>query len=408
MRIKKFLPLIPFVAIAAAIAGLFISRALVSISMIVLVAYAVVMSNPVTTFRSFYSDKILLTLWFVFIIYLVSGLNSTEDPAFLLERLRLKLPFLALPVGFAVFRKNFAPRIFYLLIYFFLLLVTITALLLTFQYILHYEKINNLYVEGRVMKTPFNHVRYSLMVSFAIFTGYYLLLKKFTFRYEWEKSLIAGCSVFLIFFLHLLAVRSGIVGFYLCLVYLIFNFIFRHRQLKTALVLSATIILLPVLMYALLPPVKAKVNYMKYDLAQLLLFNNASGLSDGGRIISIEKGMELFREHFWTGVGVGDLEQEMKLKLDAAPEHPRDELLPHNQFLFVGASAGIFGLLMFCFAIFLPLFNRKNINNVLFVCFYIIILSSFFTEATIEEQMGTAFYLLFFLLLYKYIQSEPA
>jgi hypothetical protein len=74
----------------------------------------------------------------------------------------------------------------------------------------------------------------------------------------------------------------------------------------------------------------------------------------------------------------------------------------------VGASTGIFGLLVFCFAIFLPLFNRKNISNVLFVCFYIIILSSFFTEATIEEQMGTAFYLLFFLLLYEYIQSEPA
>ena len=147
---------------------------------------------------------------------------------------------------------------------------------------------------------------------------------------------------------------------------------------------------------------------MKYDLQQLFLFQNASGLSDAGRILSIEKGMELFKEHPLTGVGIGDLRVEMKSKLDAAPEHPRDVLLPHNQFAFVAAGTGIFGLIVFIVAVFLPLLGRRYLKNWLFVCFHIIILSSFFTEATIEEQMGTGFYLSFLLLIYIFIQSnEP-
>jgi len=246
------------------------------------------------------------------------------------------------------------------------------------------------------------------MVSFAIFVGYYLFVQNFFIRFTWERWMIVVFSLYLIFFLHLLAVRSGLAAFYLCVIYLIFSFIFRRRQLKTAMLLAAGAIILPVLTYFFLPSVKAKVNYMRFDIEQLLLFQNASGLSDGGRILSIEKGMELFKEHFFTGVGIGDLKLEMTRKLEVAPEHPRDYLLPHNQFVFVAAGTGILGLLIFCFGIFLPLFNRKNLNNTLFVCFHIIIISSFFTEATIEEQMGTAFYLLFFLLLYEYIQSEPA
>jgi O-antigen ligase len=147
---------------------------------------------------------------------------------------------------------------------------------------------------------------------------------------------------------------------------------------------------------------------MKYDLEQLLLFKNASGLSDGGRILSIEKGMQLFRENILTGVGIGDLKHAMTKKLEYAPEKPRDFLLPHNQFVFVAAGTGLIGLIVFCYAIFLPLFSSRNLKNILFVCFHIIIISSFFTEATIEEQMGTAFYLLFLLLMYVFIQSESS
>lgn len=397
---------IPFLALAAGIAGMFIARAMVSISMMVMVGYAVILTDPRRTFRLFFGDRVLVALTLIFFLYVVSYFNSTEDPAFYLERLRLKLPFLALPVAFTVFKNNITERQFSLLLSFFFYVVVITTLIITIHYAADFEEINNAYRQGRVIETPFSHIRYSLMVSFAIFTGHYLFIRKTTIRFGWERWLTGIFTLYLLFFLHLLAVRSGLVAFYGCVVYLIFNFIFRGRQLKSALLLATAVILLPVLAYLFLPSVKAKVNYMEYDLRQLLQFNNASGLSDGGRIVSIEKGMEIIREHPLTGVGIGDLKAEMTRKLAEAPEHPRDYLLPHNQFVFVAAGTGFLGLFIFCLGVLLPLFNKRRLNNILFVCFNIILLSSFLTEATVEEQMGTAFYLQFLLLIYLFLQSE--
>ena len=405
---KAYLQAIPFLALAAGIAGMFIARAMVSISMIVLICYALLLVDPRKTFRAFFNDRVLVALSLVFFLYLLSCINSTEDQPFYLERLRLKLPFLALPVAFTVFKGNLNDRRFSLLLYFYFVVVAITTFIITIQYAADFEVINNAYMQGRVIDTPFSHIRYSLMVAFAVFTGYYLFIHKKVIRYDWERWVIAAISAYLIFFIHLLAVRSGLVAFYACVLYLIFRFIFQSRQLKSALLLTAVVLLLPILTYLLLPSFKAKVNYMKYDLQQLLEYKNASGLSDGGRILSIEKGIALLRAHPFTGVGVGDLKQEMKRELENAPEHPRDSLLPHNQFVFVAAGTGIFGLLLFSTCIFLPLFNRKNMSNMLFVCFSIIILSSFLTEATIEEQMGTAFYLQFLLLMYVFLQSKES
>ncbi|MGB3074449.1 MAG: O-antigen ligase family protein [Chitinophagales bacterium] len=406
--LKGYLQIIPFLALAAGIAGMFMSRAMVSISMMVMIGYAVVLVDPRKTFRTFFNDRVLVALSLLFFLYAFSCFNSTEDPAFFLERVRLKLPFLALPIAFAALKNTITERRFSFLLYFFFYMVVFTTLIITFHFAADFEEINNAYKQGRVIDTPFSHIRYSLMVAFAIFTGYFIIVKKMEIRYSWERWLIAIFSAYLIFFIHLLAVRSGLVAFYACVVYLIFNFIFRGRQLKSALFLAATVVLLPVLAYLILPSVKAKVNYMKYDLQQLFQFNNASGLSDGGRILSIEKGMELFRDHPVAGVGIGDLKQEMTRRLEEAPEHPRENLLPHNQFVFVAAGTGTIGLLVFCLGVLLPLFNRRNLQNILFICFHIIVLSSFLTEATVEEQMGTAFYLQFLLLIYVFLQSEKS
>lgn len=405
---KPDLTAVPYISLAAAIAGLFVARAMPSIAMIAMVAYALLLTDPRKSFSLFLRDRVLIALWLVFFVYLLSGINSTHDHEFLLERIRLKLPFLALPVAFTVFKNKISPNQFYSLLYFFLMLITVTAIIISFSFYKNFSSILIAYGQGRVIETPFNHIRYSLMVSFGIITGFYLFTKKFFIRYSWEPWVILGVIFFLIYFQHLLAVRSGIVAIYLCGIYMVFYFLLSIKKLKTALLLTLIILLFPVAAYFSMPSMKARADYMRFDLEQLFFFNNASGLSDAGRILSIEKGMEIFREHPLIGAGIGDLRVEMKKKLDAAPEHPRDVLLPHNQFVFVASGTGMFGLLIFIFAIVLPLSRKRLLTNWLFICFHIIIISSFFTEATIEEQMGTGFYLLFLLLMYVFIESNES
>src|SRR4030095_10910308 len=108
--VKKYLQAVPFVALALAIAGMFIARAMVSISMMVMVGYALLLTDPRKTIRNFINDKVLIAISLVFVVYLLSAINSTEDTYFLSERLRLKLPFLALPLAFTVFKNKITAK----------------------------------------------------------------------------------------------------------------------------------------------------------------------------------------------------------------------------------------------------------------------------------------------------------
>ena len=83
-----------------------------------------------------------------------------------------------------------------------------------------------------------------------------------------------------------------------------------------------------------------------------------------------------------------------------------DHKLPHNEWLWVFATLGTVGLLLFAFAFFFPLFINENYRHSLLVMLYIIIASSFFTEATLEEQMGTGFFVLLLLLLLNQLRHE--
>src|SRR5689334_20373070 len=130
---KPDLSAVPYIALTGIVAGMFVSRAMPSIAMIVMVGYAVLLTDPRKSFSLFFRDPVLVALWAVFFIYLLSGFNSTEDCPFLLERIRLKLPFLALPVAFTVFKNKISERQFHSFLYFFLVLVVITSLTISFS-----------------------------------------------------------------------------------------------------------------------------------------------------------------------------------------------------------------------------------------------------------------------------------
>src|SRR6185295_11809303 len=136
------------------------------------------------------------------------------------------------------------------------------------------------------------------------------------------------------------------------------------------------------------------------------LYQNTTGLSDAARIMSVENGLKIGEKNFLLGVGAGDLQQEANKFYLNFPDITEAKRLPHNQFVWVFASTGIIGLLIFCWGIFFPLFYKRNFANPLFACLYIIVISSFLTEATLEEQIGACFYLVFLLLLYNQLARK--
>ena len=134
-------------------------------------------------------------------------------------------------------------------------------------------------------------------------------------------------------------------------------------------------------------------------------------MSDAMRLNSWKTGVEIIKRNFWTGVGVGDLQNEcVKVSRELFPEITNDDdrKMPHNEFIWIWAATGVFGFAAYCIAFLLPFIAYARRSNWLFVVFYIIFFSSFMTEPALEEQVGTAFYLLFLLIFLNYFNYQPA
>lgn len=115
-------------------------------------------------------------------------------------------------------------------------------------------------------------------------------------------------------------------------------------------------------------------------------------------------GFHIFQRHPWIGVGTGDLKKEFQAQYerDNSSLIEKNRLRAHHQYLTYFVTYGLLGGIVFVLGMLYP-FTRKWVrNNAVFMGFYLICLLSFFTEDTLETQVGVTFYAFFypFLLLY--------
>jgi O-antigen ligase len=384
-------------AIAAILVGMLFSKVLVSMGMIGLAVNTVFNWGGAAVFRRFLQHKALLALSGIFLFYLLSGLYS-ENVDFLFRRLRLTLPLLLLPLVILSVPR-FDRRIYYSLLYGFFLLVALMCLYSMGLYLKDYERVTELYKQGQVLYTPVMHIRFSLMVAYCVAIGGYLWAERFYWFFPWERWLLLGLSGFLFIFLHVLAVRSGLLALYGVLGFALMRTVVRNRQYILALAAVAALVLGVWLAVQYLPTLKNKIGYTRYSIDLFLKGENLEDLSDSHRLGSMLAGLEISRQHPWTGVGIGDILDECEAYYQQhLPALAGEKLMPHNQYLFMQAATGFFGLLYFLWATLYPLYYRAGYRNGLIVSFHLIALSSFMVEHTLETQIGLAFYLTFALL----------
>ena len=188
------------------------------------------------------------------------------------------------------------------------------------------------------------------MVSFGLLACLYLYFEgglRSTYSYlNWVLPVVGA---FLFVLLHVLAVRSGIVGAYLSLAVLGLWYVFDSRQYILLLGLVFSGIAVPFLAYETVPSLRTKMGYLGYELDKLRRGEQELQLSDAGRIVSLQIGWDTYKENPILGVGVGNLKKEVGARYDERfPEAPPSQrLMPHNQFLSVLAATGPLGLLLF-------------------------------------------------------------
>ncbi len=341
-----------------------------------------------------------------FLLVVLSAPYSTQDTGYLLERLRIKLPFIILPLAFVSIPS--LPRRGYLnILYLFFILASITAIGVTVNYGMNFQMVNEMIGKGQPMPTPTNHIRYSLMIAYAIIIGFILTIEKHRFRFNWEKFLVPGMTSFLLIFIHILSVRSGLAIFYLTCTLLLIRYIILSKNFLVGLGLTVLVTAIPFTAYHTIPSLKTKIAYMYYDYLQNKE-GKGRGYSDSERLLSLQLASELIRENPVFGVGAGDIRHVMHEKYEKEIPDIRnhEKKMPHNQFVSVFLGTGVLGGILFVVFCLLPLFWKKNHREPLFLSFVLIVLFSFLVENTIENALGVALTLFFLLLGMKYLEHE--
>jgi O-antigen ligase len=333
---------------------------------------------------------------------LISGLWS-EDMRYFSERVRIRLPFLIMPLAFA-WLFPISKKVYHTTFYFLIALLSFTMIGVLIHYAQDFEAINESLLRGKNIPVPMNHIRFSLLLAFSTIVGF-LLWKNENFNFSWKKNMLLASVVFLFVSLHVLAVRSGIACFYLTVIILGVRYIFLSKKYFLIIALVGFSLGLPTLSYFLFPSIAKKVEYALFDLQQFRAGNGAN-YSDAERIGSIMAGLKVGNDSPIIGCGYGDLEKEVSKAYKEVFPQEKEPKIPHNQYIMTYAGLGIIGLMIFVFAYLFPIFYEKNYQEPIFLALNVITGFSFMVEGTIETQVGTAFYVYFLCLGLNYLNSK--
>lgn len=135
---------------------------------------------------------------------------------------------------------------------------------------------------------------------------------------------------------------------------------------------------------------------------------NPSGHSVTQRILYLQAGIGIIKDHFWLGVGTGDVAgafqnyyEESNSMLDQ-----KWRLRAHNQYITFFLTFGVFGFLWILFSLIYPVFLEKKWVDYFFVIFFIIGFLSMMNEDTLETHIGNSFFSFFYALFLLGVRNQ--
>jgi len=382
-----------FYAIVAAISiGVYYARAAVSIGTGALACIALVTVVQRGQFQRLLNSKYTIALMSVFLVFLLSGINSANTQEWL-SRLGDNLPFLAVPAGVWAY-GSLGKKQISVSIGIFLVITTLSSVIVIGDYLFHTEEYNQLYKVGKTIPTPIIHVRYSFFLALAAVLAAGLMLDDYI-RVKWKRIALMAVGLWLIICVHILAVRTGIFALYGAVLTLGVLHTVYTRRWKVMLITFAGMTAMIVGSVLFLPSVSNKIQYVLHDLKVLREQGVSPEYSDNLRLISIIHGMEIFVDHPVAGVGVGDVEDEMQLKYEAdtAMIPAERRFPPISQYVFWLAAFGLLGTSALIGLLLFPVIRHGG-KTYLLIGIYALTGLSFLAETSIQLQLGKTVFVL--------------
>jgi O-antigen ligase len=395
-----------FLSIAAMLGGLLFSRALLSSGLIFFAVINLFHRNIIQQLKTFFTSPLLWSMSLLFVLPVISGFWS-EDLAQWSKILRIKLPLLLLPVCF-VGGISFKFKDWEKISFVFLLLTFGGICRSLWQYAQNINDKNAAYLKAYTIETPLDndHVRFSLLVVIAILTIVFLLAESGKNFKKITRNLLVTLAIINVIYLHVLAVRTGLICFYLGVFIFLIWLLSQHKRKNFFLLVF--LFFLPLTCYFIFPTFKNRIHYLTYDLSFVQKNIYLPGSSDGNRLASIKAGWELLNQSPFIGVGFGDIEQETDKFYEAnfSQMSKNDKILPSSEWMIYGSGTGWLGVILFSFAILIPFFVKQLKKNVFWISLNIFIASSYLFDIGLEVQYGVFIHAFMLLWWYKGLQLK--
>jgi len=318
-----------------------------------------------SAFRAFLKNPKFVGLTLVFLTYFLSGINS-EDNVQWLKQIRIKLPFILLPLAFS-FIGPLNRKESKLLHYGLALTCFISAIPVILNYIQNSSDMITAIGKGQYIPTPIDHIHYSIIMAYSALALIIISLNERFALDKKEKVFAFSLSLLIILLIHVFAVRSGIAILYLGFFFILCWKVIFYKKYILGFVGLASLISLPFLAYN----------------------------SDSERIMSYVIAIDLAKEKPFLGHGVGDLKQLMTDKHKSKYGIKEKYIFPHNQYLYVLSGIGLIGFIFFFYGLLSPMIYGNK--SPLLVLIFLVMLASFMVENTVQRAVSIAFFLLFIL-----------
>jgi|YNPMSStandDraft_2_1061718.scaffolds.fasta_scaffold02852_2 O-antigen ligase len=339
---------------------------------------------------------LIISLYFLHFLHSFEQTNSHQ----LWIELRIKLPFLLIPLGFLGYKYN--TKDFLILSFFFLISLFIVTFLTLLNYLVNFEEMNNRILESKEIPvfTKVTHIYFSVMLAFGVFLSYFIAKNFFIKIYYY-------LSIFLLICLHLFTSRTGLVGFYFAILfYAIFYLLKRKEYLVKNTIILISICLLPFVAYWLMPSFQNRIQNTVEDIQRYRKGLDINHRSVSMRLVTWEMGYEAFTKNPWFGVGMENIADKIheEYQIHQVPLKKENWLNDlHNQYFEYLLGLGIVGFTIFVFWLIYPIFVNQNEIFLLFMGLFI---GAMLAESILERQVGVCFGLFWYYFLFNFRSDE--
>lgn len=285
---------------------------------------------------------------------------------------------------------------------YFIVLITLNSFFVLQQFVVNPEEIVDKISIGKSFVTPLSHIRYSVLVAFSAWISFYFAADSMKKSY---KILWLALGIWLSIFIHIIAVKTGILLWYVLALFTLIYYI-KIRGFNRKVVFGIVgISLFAVLAITFSPPLRQKINYFKYDM-EMYQAGQGENYSDSERLYAIEIAWDIFLENPILGTGTGDFPGKQMQRY--AEIHPASRpILPHSDWVTTLASNGIVGLIIFTISFFMIFFNKRLVRHPLFMMVFLGMAISTLVDNLFATSAGTAMFVYYTLIFLSFYSKEP-